>query len=371
MQAPRWWQKQGVTAAMLLPLAWGYRCLFEWHQRWQMGQREGLPLPIVVVGNVTAGGSGKTPVVEALTRELTARGWRVGIVSRGYRGRMARRGGVTLASGREPETHGDEPTYLAQATGVPVAVGRDRAAAVRFLARSVRGLEVVVADDGLQHTRLPRVAEVVVVDPEGLGNGWLLPAGPLREPLERVMGATAVVVMGAEGDREAAEWLADRLGREREKREEGAQKGIPIPVFAGRVEPVGLLPLSAFRELTPFAARPLLPLSAVYGRRVAAVAGIARPERFFSLLRTLGAEVVPYPFPDHHPFRAQDLPPRQGEMWRLFTTKDAVKCARWAEAGDYVLVVRAQLPGELIAEVERAVNRWISVGGFGVPFVQG
>lgn len=381
-RAPLWWRRRTLLAWSLRPLSLLYRGLFLLVRAWAVRRRCAVAVPVVVVGNLTVGGSGKTPVVAALVEALCREGLAVGVVSRGY-GR--KRGALRIVSGAEPLLDGDEPTLLARRTGVPVVVGADRCQAVATLVQVAPETQVVVADDGLQHHRLPRVVELVVFDPAGIGNGWLLPAGPLREPLARLASATAVLVRGAETV-EAARALVGRL-----------LDDAPLPpVWPLAIAPVDLVPLTAWqavaekrvtaREAAQVPGLPVppsrsgkgdsvfgvprgegLPLSALRGRTVAAVAGIAAPERFFALLQQLGAEVIPYPFPDHHRFSAVDLPPVPSGGWRLFTEKDAVKCAQWAGPADYVLRVAAQLPDPLVALVRSVVGGPATPGHSGVP----
>ncbi len=344
-RAPRWWRQRSLFARVLWPLTLLYRLLFVLHRTWGRWRRAKLSLPVVVVGNLTAGGSGKTPVVAALARALAATGVRVGIISRGY-GRQG--SGVRLVTGNDPLVDGDEPTLLAQTTGIPVAVGADRLAVAALLLDRFPALQIIVADDGLQHHRLPRAAEVVIVDPQQLGNGWLLPAGPLREPLARLGQASAVLVRGASDDLAAQAWVARAIAGEK----------IP-PTWALAIEPVGLVPLAAWRQGGGRQGE-CLPLRLLAGRPVAAVAGIAAPERFFATLAALKAQVIPYPFPDHYLFCQEDLPPVPVGGWRLFTAKDAVKCAQWAGPHDFVLIIEARLPESLIALVR-------SLGGSATP----
>ncbi len=355
--APSWWQRRGGVAAFLYPLSLLYRLLFLLHRLWQRGRRCALPVPVIVVGNITVGGSGKTPVVEALVTALTSRGVAVGIASRGYRSR-AEKGAPELVTARDCERFGDEPVLLATRTGVPVVVGRDRCAAVAKMLAAHPHLDVVVCDDGLQHHRLPRAWEIAVVDPATLGNRWLLPAGPLREPLARLRRVAAILVRGAVNDAEAQRTIAALVG-----------DGPLPPVWALPVEPLGLSPLAAWREggESSAAGKELLPLSALAGKRVAAIAGIAHPDRFFALLTACGADVTPYPFPDHHPFAAEDLPPPQPDGYRIFTAKDAIKCARWAEPNDLVLEVRAKLPAALVGQIEDLLHGSTPPGNPGLP----
>ncbi|WP_123401564.1 tetraacyldisaccharide 4'-kinase [Inmirania thermothiophila] len=257
--------------------------------------------PVVVVGNLTVGGTGKTPLVAWIVAHLGAAGRRPGIVARGYGGR-SRWWPRRVEPGSDPDEVGDEPVLLARRTGVPVWVGPDRVAAAR---RAVaEGCDVLVADDGLQHERLARRVEIAVVDgARGLGNRRCLPAGPLREPARRLREVDLVVAHGGG-------WPgAHRL----------------------RLEPEGVVELAT-------GARRAEPAS--LGPRVHAVAGIGHPERFFDALRAAGLEVAAHPFPDHHRFRPQELAFGDG-LPVLMTEKDAVKCARFARPGLWYVPVRA------------------------------
>jgi tetraacyldisaccharide 4'-kinase len=267
-------------------------------------------VPVLVVGNLTAGGSGKTPLAIALVERLRAAGRTPGVASRGH----GRREGDTprwVERDTDPALGGDEPVLIARDTGARVRVDRDRVAAARALAAA--GCDVVVCDDGLQHARLARDIEIEVIDGRRrYGNGRLLPAGPLREPVER--GATCdfrVLNVGSDAERAAGfgewpMWLAP---------------GDAVPMLGGRPQP----------------------LSTFAGQRVHAVAGIGDPERFFAMLRDLGIAVVPHAFGDHHAYVADDL--RFGsDLPVLMTAKDAVKCAAFATDRYFSVPVRAQLP---------------------------
>jgi len=342
--APAWWLHRGAVALALLPFSWLFGLAvrlrrFAYRRGWLRRCR--APAFVLVVGNVNVGGSGKTPVVAALARALEARGIRCGIVSRGYGGSV--RGAAEVPAEGDPVLYGDEPVLLARETGVPVVVGRARCAAVAELLRRHPDIRLVIADDGLQHLRLERDFELVVLDRDALGNGWLLPAGPLREPLSRLRTVDAVV---AHEPQKVRALVPDE-----------------VPLHGLQLEPEALV------SLTDSSRR--LPLAALSGRRVHAVAGIGRPERFFATLRALGAEVVPHAFPDHHPYRAEDLDFGASGEWRIFTSKDAVKCRTYARPHDWVLTVRARLDEAL---VERILERWnghSSAGRAGVPAVQG
>ncbi len=324
--APGFWQRRGAVAWSLFPLSLLFgglaglrRGLFARGVK----QVERLPVPVVVVGNIAVGGSGKTPVALWLADALRARGRRPGIVSRGYGGTVDGVAEVPLAG--DPQRFGDEPVLMATVSGCPVFVGRDRPAAGRALLAAHPEVDVLIADDGLQHYRLARDVEVVVVDEATLGNRMRLPAGPLREGIGRLAGAT--LVLAHDGLSPA---LAAALG--------------PVPVFAFH------LAGDAFERVGDRRQR-CLP-SDLRGRRIHAMAGIGRPERFFAQLEAMGLAVERRPFADHHAFVPSDLRVPDGDVL-LMTEKDAVKCAPFAPADSWVWPVRAQVaPGaaELIVE---------------------
>ena len=272
-----------------------------------------LPVPLVVVGNVTVGGTGKTPLVLWLADFLCERGWRPGIVSRGYGG--AAGAPQPVDPGADPVLLGDEPVLLARRAGCPVWVGRDRVAAARALLAAHPEVNVLISDDGLQHYRMARDVEIAVVDGMlGLGNGLLLPAGPLRERAQRLDEVDAVVVNG-----EAASPLPPATAERYAMHLRGE-------VFYNLLQPQSQARAADFG-----------------GQVVHALAGIGNPARFFAHLQSLGLRVMEHPFPDHHAYQPQDLA-LQGAI--LMTEKDAVKCARFAPANCWVLAVRAEVdPG--------------------------
>jgi len=285
-------------------------------RRWRLAQAAPpvrLPVPVLVVGNLVAGGAGKTPLTITLAQALAARGWRPGIASRGH----GRRGHapVSVDADTPAAACGDEPLLIFRRTWCPVEVDADRVAAGRRLVD--RGCDLVICDDGLQHARLARDLEIEVVD--GLrryGNGHLLPAGPLREPVGRPVFAR-VVNGGAAGENE---W------------------------------PMRLVPGAAW----PLAGGEPRPLAAFATGPVHAVAGIGRPERFFDDLRAAGLQVIAHPFPDHHAFRAADLP-RSPAAPVLMTEKDAVKCLAFATTDAWAVPVDACVPDALFDSIAAAL----------------
>jgi tetraacyldisaccharide 4'-kinase len=330
------WYGRARGAALLAPLAWLYGCATGLRRRaYDLGllRQLGVGCPVIVVGNLVVGGTGKTPLVAWLTRELQTRGFKVGIVSRGY-GASSRvpRLVTTTASWQEV---GDEPLLLAQRTGCMTAVGADRVAAGRLL--TAHGINVVVSDDGLQHLRLARHFRLIVVDGErGFGNGRLLPAGPLREPIRGLLQADAVVVNGAA----PSEWLLATC----------LQSGAAI--LQMQLVPGEVVSLSgaAHRSLESFR-----------GTRLHAVAGIGNPARFFRELRSFGLDVIEHAFADHHPLVASDLD-FGDDLPVLMTEKDAVKCHGFADARQWFVPVTAQLTSsqtdELITRVMRGLQTY-------------
>ncbi|SIN90687.1 lipid-A-disaccharide kinase [Sulfurivirga caldicuralii] len=264
---------------------------------------------VVVVGNITVGGSGKTPVLLALSRLLTEQGIAHGIVSRGYGGRAAQYP-LHVTADTDPALAGDEPVLLAQATGVPVVVDPRRDRAVWTLLEANPQVRIVLSDDGLQHYRLPRDYEIAVVDARvGLGNGACLPAGPLREPVNRLQQVDAVLVQG-----------------------EAAFSGVQAQPFT--LEPV------AFRSLED---GHCVPLDNFSGQSAAALAGIGQPERFFDTLRRLGVQLArTEPLPDHAPAEAIRAALASHDGPWLMTAKDAVKCPK-PLANVWALEVEARL----------------------------
>ncbi len=316
-----------VLAALLWPLSLPYRLVVALRRAlFRAGalRVQRMPVPVIVVGNITVGGTGKTPLVRALAEHLAARGFRPGIVSRGHGG--SETGPVAVAADDDPRRVGDEPPLHA-AAGFPVWIGRDRPAAARALLAAHPQCDVLIADDGLQHYALARDMEIVAVDAaRGLGNGLMLPAGPLRESVTRLSGVDAVVRVSVTPER-------------------------PPPVVAGEsLAPLVPLPWRNLCDPT-LSADP----QQWRGRPVHALAGIGDPGRFFALLRALGIDATAHPLPDHHRFVAADLDyPDAAAI--LMTEKDAVKCARLADARCWCLPVRAQLDPALATHVEEKIR---------------
>ena len=284
------WYGRHPLALLLAPLSWLY--LLALVCRRFMYARGLLPVtrpavPVIVVGNLTVGGTGKTPLVIWLARYLQARSYKPGIVSRGYGG-GAQSQALRVEPDSDPALAGDEPVMLAQRSGCPVVVARDRVSAAQTLLRQT-DCDILLSDDGLQHTALARDVEIVVIDgTRRFGNARCLPAGPLREPLGRLNTVDLIV---ANGRAAAGEYLMECTC-------------LPVTSLDGR----RVQELACFRQQT-----------------VHAVAAIGHPDRFFSMLRSHGIDIEEHAFPDHHGFRRADFAFDAGAPI-LMTEKDAVKC---------------------------------------------
>jgi tetraacyldisaccharide 4'-kinase len=280
--------------------------------------------PILVIGNLTVGGSGKTPLVIRLCRVLQDSGLKVGVASRGY-GRRSRSLQVVTAES-DPDLSGDEPLLIAQRAKVPVVVANDRSAAVRAL--FARGVDLVITDDGLQHHRLPRSMEVCVIDgSRGFGNGRQLPAGPLREPWHRLQQFDHVVLNGET-------YLEAKLPM--------AVKMTLVPGMLHAIDQKLSWRLSQFN-----------------GCRASAVAGIANPDRFFNSLEQAGLLLDRHVWPDHHAYTPGDFANLNPDYPIIMTEKDAVKCRSLGLRNAWYLAVDAHLPGafelELLTGMMQAV----------------
>ena len=335
----RLWSRCGPPARALWPLSALY-CAIARHRRRRFLAHppEPLPVPGIVVGNISIGGTGKTPAVIALCAWLRRQGWRPGVISRGYGGRgLAAPQRVTAHS--RPAEVGDEPVLIARRTGVPVVVSPDRRAAARYLLAQA-DCDILLADDGLQHYRLARDIEIAMIDGRRrLGNGYCLPAGPLREPPQRLR--TVDFILVTDGPPQAGKYpLRLRLG-------------------------------DAWSLRDPACRRPL---SAFAGAPVHAVAGIGHPERFFVALEAGGLGIVRHPFPDHHRFRPADLD-FAGAKTVLMTEKDAVKCEGLAAADAWAVPADAELPPAFTAALAQRLRNMRhgqeTAGNTGMPGDQG
>jgi tetraacyldisaccharide 4'-kinase len=308
----RSWDGRGTLSTVLLPAAWGFAAAAALRRRlFVHGLRDTsrLPVPVVVVGNLVVGGAGKTPTVIAIAKLLRERGYVPGIISRGY----GRTGSdmVAVDAGSLASRVGDEPLLLQRRTGVPVFVGADRVGAGHALLHAHPEVDVVVSDDGFQHLALERDVEIVVFDERGAGNGRLLPAGPLRERLPSLLGPRQLVLYNAPAPT------------------------TPLPGFMAQRALSGV---SALADWWTGATPTLASLAALRDREVVAVAGLARPGRFFALLREHGLRIVECAVGDHDDFARLPWPVIAADV--VLTEKDAVKLPSSRRIGTRVWVAR-------------------------------
>ena len=314
----RTWSGHGPLSTLLLPVAWAFETGSALRRRlYTRGVRsvDRLPVPVIVVGNLIVGGAGKTPTVIALVDMLRRRGYTPGIVSRGY-GRFGDEI-VAVSSDASSERVGDEPLLLRRRTGATVVVGADRVAAGHALLALDPTVDVVVSDDGLQHLGLDRDIEVLVFDERGAGNGRLLPAGPMRERLPRATSPRQIVLYNA------------------------AAPTTALPGFTARRALAGVVPLADWWSgVTPEPGS----LAELRDKDVVAVAGLAQPERFFSMLRDQGMRLRELPLTDHADFATLPWPADAGDV--IVTEKDAVKLPPSRRMGTRVWVARLDFTPE-------------------------
>ncbi len=321
----RAWQRRGALACALFPLSLLFRALSGLRAllfRAGILQSARLPVPVVVVGNIFIGGTGKTPLTIWLCGVLREAGFRPGVISRGHGSSGAAPREVTSAS--TPQEVGDEPLLISMRGRCPVVVGRVRADAGRTLLAAHPEVDIIISDDGLQHYALQRDVEIVLFDGRGAGNGWLLPAGPLREPASRRRDFTIV----------NAPVLTDAL--------RAAVGGQPY-----RMQLEGA-------QAEPLAGGQGVPLAQLAGKRLVAAAGIGNPARFFAMLRAAGLTVDELALPDHHDFLDSPFAHVDADII-LITEKDAVKCRQLEHLKDdprlWVVPVTAQLDAALAEHI--------------------
>jgi tetraacyldisaccharide 4'-kinase len=322
----RAWLRRGPLACALFPVSLVFRAIASLRARlYRNGTLAStrLPVPVIVVGNIFIGGTGKTPLTIWLAQALQAAGFTPGIISRGHGGKEALPRAVTPDA--VASDVGDEPLLIARRTGCPVVVGRVRADAGKALLAAHPQVDVLITDDGLQHYALARDIELVLFDGRGVGNGWLLPAGPLREPSSRRRDFTIV----------NAPILDPALIR--------AVGGAPF-----QMQLVG----SAAERLA--APHERVDLAALQGRRIVAAAGIGNPGRFFAMLRARGLTFAELPLPDHHDFRDDPFRAVDADVI-LVTEKDAVKCGQIENLKNdprlWVVPVTAQIDAALAEQI--------------------
>lgn len=321
----RAWLRRGPLAWALLPLALLFRLLAALRRllfRLGVKRAERLPVPVIVVGNIFIGGTGKTPLTIWLAESLRAAGLRPGVISRGHGGQQSAPRSVSFRS--DPREVGDEPLLIATRTGCPVVVGRRRVEAGRMLLALHPEVDVLIADDGLQHYALARDVEIVLFDGRGVGNGWLLPAGPLREPPSRRRDFTVVNAPAL------TPALAQAVGGQPWRMALDGGHAEPLQGGAG------------------------VPLAQLRGKRIVAAAGIGNPGRFFGMLESSGLTVTRLPLPDHHDFGDAPFAALDADII-LITEKDAVKCRQIDNLKDdprlWVVPVTAQLDPALAEQI--------------------
>ncbi|TAL66131.1 MAG: tetraacyldisaccharide 4'-kinase, partial [Legionella sp.] len=282
----KFWYSSHPLSSLLRPLSWGFQFVTTLRRHYlQTFCQKKIAVPIIVVGNITVGGVGKTPLVIALAQQLQAKGLRVGIVSRGYGAKRKEFPYEVLLSDTALEV-GDEPLLIAKKTRCPVVIAPQRMAAVDYLLAKHQS-QIIISDDGLQHYRMGRAIEIAVIDGvRGLGNGLCLPAGPLRESPRRLQQVDFLVVNEGTWD-----------------------KAYPMTLQPGKI--------TALADEAPVEQQ-------VFTEKVAAVAAIGNPQRFYKTLSQLGIKFNTYSYPDHYHFKLDDL--NYSESQVIMTEKDAVKC---------------------------------------------
>jgi tetraacyldisaccharide 4'-kinase len=328
-----WLQKQWLTFTLwhllLLPISWLFSIVvtlrrFLYKSGFFHSYR--LNVPVIVVGNINVGGAGKTPIVIWLAEQLKLSGYKPGIISRGYGSSLV--GIATVSPDSDPSDVGDEPVLIAMRTACPVFVGAKRVEVGLALLKAHPECDIIISDDGLQHYALQRDVELVVFDSvKGFGNGALLPAGPLREPISRLK--TVDVIVG-----------------------NGLQSGVSQVVTPVPIEMQ--LKASTFYNLNN---RQLeLSPAEFAGKSITAVAGIGNPDRFFHQLSAMGLHFKSKAYNDHYQYRAQDFEDIDTDIV-IMTEKDAVKCTSFARPSFWVLPVRAQIDKQLLTNVINKLDK--------------
>lgn len=330
-----WYQKKLYCAVWLLvPFSW----VFEWIVRCRcfLYQHHIFPqfnakIPLIVVGNLTVGGNGKTPLVLAITEHLQNRGFKVGIVTRGYKGQHRRP--MRVDSQSDPLIVGDEPCMIAQKLSCPIVVGKNRVEALKYLLsldpKEPLALDYIISDDGLQHYALGRSLEIVVIDAKRqFGNGYCLPAGPLREPISRLFDVDLIVYNDrAESSSDDSHRMLYQMG-----------------ACYQALDKKNRQPLSAFKD-----------------QKIHAIAGLGYPEPFFQQLTAMGLEVIPHAYPDHHHYQASDLY-FHDDLPIILTEKDWVKCQSFMQVTHWVLPIQAVLSSDFYQHLDRLMQEKTSNG---------
>ena len=330
------WQRQAAWLWLLLPVSWlyGFITLLR-RQAYKVGLFASYraPIPVLVIGNITVGGSGKTPLIIALVSHLQKQGIKVGIISRGYGGDSSQMPAL-VHTGSLPSIVGDEPSLIVNMTGAAMAVCPNREQAITTLLKAYPDLQLIIADDGLQHYALQRDIEWIVVDASrGFGNQQLLPTGFLREPISRLQGVNVVY-------HEKAEMIATDNSK-------GQAKRLTMHLQADKLQ----LLWSSDVEIDNLTVAAKVPMSIMPNSRVHAVSGIGYPQRFFDTLLSLGFDVIGHPYPDHYDFSLDELL-QYTEQPIIVTSKDAVKIK--------ALLLNATSRQTLNEDYQELVNRlWV------------
>jgi tetraacyldisaccharide 4'-kinase len=346
-KAPQFWEKRGPTALLLWPLSWVYSLVLRIRKLIQdlgLINRQAAPVPVIIVGNIRVGGTGKTPIVIALAQRLAQLGWRPGIISRGY-GSSTQTQPVQVRGDSDPMQVGDEPVLIAKRTHeqFPIWVFPKRQQSIKALLKQSPEVNVIISDDGLQHSSLSRWPareggrdiEFVVRDGRGEGNGFLLPAGPLREPANRARDATLQIESSSSN-----------------------KSGLSEEYFEGRRTFALVGTLDAPYQLHhPENTQTLAQISEQYlPDQISAVAALGNPQRFFAALQKQGVTGKWIPLPDHASY-TQDFFNGIQSQCILITEKDAVKCAAISDERIWVVPMSLNLPNDLIDWVQSILQR--------------
>ncbi|MES2499242.1 MAG: tetraacyldisaccharide 4'-kinase [Pseudomonadota bacterium] len=326
-----WRKKNALFYLVLVPLSWTFASitlLRRWAYRLGLFKSYALPVPVIIVGNIHVGGSGKTPVVVWLVQHLKQLGYQPAVISRGYGG--SAKSPIAVNADSSPKIVGDEPVLIANRCDCPVWVGADRVHVGVELLKMHPECNVIISDDGLQHYRLQRDVEIAVIDAENyLKHACLLPAGSLREPMNRLQTVYAVIKNGHEDTEKIHQphvtnaYLMQFKGAE----------------FYNLADPALKATVSDFK-----------------GQTIRAIAGIGKPARFFEHLRQLGLNFSASSFDDHHPFKAIDIANMECDVL-LMTEKDAVKCKSFARSHYWVLPIEANIEGDLIQSLVQKLQQ--------------
>lgn len=307
----KFWDKRGLWAWLLWPfslLFWGISCLRRQLFRFNICRSYKAKLPVIIVGNISVGGNGKTPFSIWLVQQLSQLGYKVAIISRGY-GAKSKQFPVLVNAKSDPYLCGDEPVLLAKRTGVPVCISPNRQQSIELLTAEFE-LDLIISDDGLQHYKLQRDIEIVIMDSQkGLGNGFLLPAGPLRELPTRLKQVDFIIANGKPN--QFSQYVMQ------------LEANYAVNLLSGEQRP-----LDQFTQ-------------------VSAIAGIGNPQRFFTMLQQLGISVIEQQsFMDHHQFKAIDFAKFCQNRPLFMTEKDAVKCQSFAQANWWYVPVESKIIGD-------------------------